>query len=223
MRIAAPDWEGHPAAYEMLIRSRDLPDSEDEHVNAAALSGHADCIVTSNLKPFPDTILGPLGLEATHPDDFIVNQLDGLFPRHLLPLPVGQKTKSPAFAGLFGESVLLIRAYWSSLEYLLAERVGFEPTVGSHLRLISSQVHSTTLPPLRVENGYFRKTAIVSELACPAKLGRTPPSGIEHLDPAHIGPQHFGNCDTAVDLLVILQNSDQRAANRQSGPIQRVQ
>ena len=31
----------------------------------------------------------------------------------------------------------------------MAERVGFEPTVGSHLRLISSQVHSTTLPPLR--------------------------------------------------------------------------
>src|SRR6185312_4031972 len=31
----------------------------------------------------------------------------------------------------------------------LAERVGFEPTVGFHLRLISSQVHSTTLPPLR--------------------------------------------------------------------------
>ena len=30
----------------------------------------------------------------------------------------------------------------------LAERVGFEPTVGLHLRLISSQVHSTTLPPL---------------------------------------------------------------------------
>src|SRR5574340_1393032 len=32
---------------------------------------------------------------------------------------------------------------------VLAERVGFEPTVGLHLRLISSQVHSTTLPPLR--------------------------------------------------------------------------
>jgi hypothetical protein len=31
----------------------------------------------------------------------------------------------------------------------LAERVGFEPTVGLRLRLISSQVHSTTLPPLR--------------------------------------------------------------------------
>ena len=32
---------------------------------------------------------------------------------------------------------------------LVAEGVGFEPTVGLHLRLISSQVHSTTLPPLR--------------------------------------------------------------------------
>ena len=31
----------------------------------------------------------------------------------------------------------------------LAERVGFEPTVRLHARLISSQVHSTTLPPLR--------------------------------------------------------------------------
>ena len=31
----------------------------------------------------------------------------------------------------------------------MAERVGFEPTVGFHLRRISSAVHSTTLPPLR--------------------------------------------------------------------------
>ena len=76
MRIAAPDWEVHPAAYETLIRGRDLPDSEDEQVIAAALAGHADCIVTSNLKPFTDIILGTLGLEAIHPDDFIVNQLD---------------------------------------------------------------------------------------------------------------------------------------------------
>ena len=33
---------------------------------------------------------------------------------------------------------------------VLAERVGFEPTVVLPLRLISSQVHSTTLPPLLV-------------------------------------------------------------------------
>ena len=31
----------------------------------------------------------------------------------------------------------------------LAEKVGFEPTEGLHLRLISNQVHSTTLPPLQ--------------------------------------------------------------------------
>ncbi len=34
---------------------------------------------------------------------------------------------------------------------LVAEREGFEPSVGLTLRLISSQVHSTTLPPLRTE------------------------------------------------------------------------
>ena len=36
----------------------------------------------------------------------------------------------------------------SALFFVLAERVGFEPTVVLPLRLISSQVHSTTLPPL---------------------------------------------------------------------------
>ena len=37
------------------------------------------------------------------------------------------------------------------IELILAERVGFEPTVPLTVRLISSQVHSTTLPPLRTE------------------------------------------------------------------------
>ena len=36
----------------------------------------------------------------------------------------------------------------SGVSFVLAERVGFEPTVVLPLRLISSQVHSTTLPPL---------------------------------------------------------------------------
>ena len=36
----------------------------------------------------------------------------------------------------------------SRVSFVLAERVGFEPTVVLPLRLISSQVHSTTLPPL---------------------------------------------------------------------------
>ena len=34
----------------------------------------------------------------------------------------------------------------------MAEREGFEPSVPLIVRLISSQVHSTTLPPLRTED-----------------------------------------------------------------------
>ena len=41
------------------------------------------------------------------------------------------------------------RANLLSLLKVLAEREGFEPPVELPLRLISSQVHSTTLPPLR--------------------------------------------------------------------------
>ncbi len=42
------------------------------------------------------------------------------------------------------------------LKYMdLAEREGFEPSVGLTLRLISSQVHSTTLPPLRTERRLY--------------------------------------------------------------------
>ena len=44
-----------------------------------------------------------------------------------------------------GENPVESRAYFSAL----AEREGFEPSVGLRLRLISSQVHSTTLPPFR--------------------------------------------------------------------------
>ncbi len=43
----------------------------------------------------------------------------------------------------------------------LAERVGFEPTVRLHVRLISSQVHSTTLPPLRKGSRGLREPAIL--------------------------------------------------------------
>ena len=35
--------------------------------------------------------------------------------------------------------------------FVLAEREGFEPSVPLTVRLISSQVHSTTLPPLRTK------------------------------------------------------------------------
>lgn len=61
--------------YERFIDTIELPDPTDRHVVAAALVGHADAIVTFNLKDFPTSALEPLGLEAQHPDDFVVNQL----------------------------------------------------------------------------------------------------------------------------------------------------
>jgi hypothetical protein len=45
-------------------------------VLAAAICGHADAIVTFNLGDFPAEALAPFGVEAQHPDDFLLNQLD---------------------------------------------------------------------------------------------------------------------------------------------------
>lgn len=63
------------SGYERFIDTIELPDPKDRHVVAAALVGHADAIVTFNLKDFPSSVLEPIGLEAQHPDDFVVNQL----------------------------------------------------------------------------------------------------------------------------------------------------
>lgn len=62
--------------YEGLIDSVVLPDPDDRHVLAAAIRCGADAIITVNLKDFPDSILRKHGIEAIHPDDFIVNNFD---------------------------------------------------------------------------------------------------------------------------------------------------
>ncbi len=46
---------------------------------AAAIRGHANVIVTMNLTDFPREALAPFGIEAQHPDEFILNLL-GLAP-----------------------------------------------------------------------------------------------------------------------------------------------
>jgi PIN domain len=53
-----------------------LPDEDDRHVVAAAVRCGADAIITANRADFPATALGPLELEAVHPDDFLLDQLD---------------------------------------------------------------------------------------------------------------------------------------------------
>jgi hypothetical protein len=62
--------------YEDLIEGLRLPDPDDRHVLAAAIRGHADVIVTANLRDFPAEILVSFGIEAQHPDDFILHLLD---------------------------------------------------------------------------------------------------------------------------------------------------
>ena len=62
--------------YEALAESLVLPDADDRHVLVAAIVGHADAIVTFNLKDFPLSVLARHGIEALHPDDFVLNQLE---------------------------------------------------------------------------------------------------------------------------------------------------
>lgn len=76
MREAIPDWEVPEASWSAIARGIELPDPNDVHVLAAAIVGHADCIVTSNLKDFPNAILAEFGIEAVDPDIFILNQWD---------------------------------------------------------------------------------------------------------------------------------------------------
>ena len=62
--------------YEDLIPGLHLPDPDDRHVLAAAIRSHADVIVTMNLRDFPSDTIGPFGIEAQHPDEFVLHLLD---------------------------------------------------------------------------------------------------------------------------------------------------
>lgn len=45
---------------------------KDRHVVATAIKAKAEIIVTFNLKDFPQESLEPFGIEAQHPDDFLL-------------------------------------------------------------------------------------------------------------------------------------------------------
>lgn len=59
--------------YEPLIPTLTLPDASDRHVLAAAIRSGCEVIVTKNLGDFPASALAPFGIEAQHPDGFLVN------------------------------------------------------------------------------------------------------------------------------------------------------
>jgi predicted nucleic acid-binding protein len=62
--------------YEDLIPGLQLPDPNDRHVLAAAIRGRADVIVTANLRDFPAETLAEFGIDAQHPDEFVLHLLD---------------------------------------------------------------------------------------------------------------------------------------------------
>lgn len=67
------------AGFKHLIPELELPDPKDRHVLAAAIHCGASIIVTRNLADFPADTLAQFGLEAQHPDEFILDLL-GLAP-----------------------------------------------------------------------------------------------------------------------------------------------
>ncbi len=58
--------------YEAQVESVRLPDEDDRHVLAVAIHAKANAIVTFNLKDFPPKALRPHGIDALHPDEFVM-------------------------------------------------------------------------------------------------------------------------------------------------------
>ncbi len=71
MNSAIPDCR--VTGYEQLINGLSLPDPNDRHVLAAAIRTRANVIVTFNLNDFPTDELAEYGIEAIHPDQFLVD------------------------------------------------------------------------------------------------------------------------------------------------------
>lgn len=61
--------------YEPLMDAITLPDPKDRHVLAAAIRANASVIVTYNLSDFPAETLEKYGVEAQHPDEFLLDLL----------------------------------------------------------------------------------------------------------------------------------------------------
>ena len=60
------------SGYEYLLPDIHLPDPDDRHVLAAAIHARCDYLVTQNLRDFPAPVCGQYGIEAIHPDEFLL-------------------------------------------------------------------------------------------------------------------------------------------------------
>ncbi len=59
---------------ELLGATDCIPDEDDRHVLAAALSARADVIVTQNIKHFPADCLARFGVASQTPDQFLIDR-----------------------------------------------------------------------------------------------------------------------------------------------------
>lgn len=66
------------SGYESLIDGM-ANDPKDRHVLAATVRASAELLVTFNVRDFPEPALKPYDVEAIHPDEFLLDQLD-LYP-----------------------------------------------------------------------------------------------------------------------------------------------
>jgi hypothetical protein len=62
--------------FDTLVGQLNLPDDGDRHVLAAAIKGDAEILVTANLRHFPAPALVPYGIEALHPDEFVLRLIE---------------------------------------------------------------------------------------------------------------------------------------------------
>jgi len=75
MRAAFEEAEVDAAEIERLEPAM-TNDEKDRHVLAAAVAADSELIVTFDLNDFPPQACEPLGVEATHPDDFLLDLYD---------------------------------------------------------------------------------------------------------------------------------------------------
>ena len=62
--------------YEAAIAGLSLPDPDDRHVLAAAITGAASVILTFNVRHFPAQTLAPFGIACREPDGFLCELYD---------------------------------------------------------------------------------------------------------------------------------------------------